>query len=180
MKVSDLSNDVISEIDTLVQYIKKSVSVIDPFVICQKFGIDYCFIDIDEPLAYNHFNPLKNRYDIYISGNVDKYSAKILCYHELGHILRERSQYVSLFNHEIDPESEFYANYFTSQFLPIFSRQTITQDTNIEAINEYVTCQIRRKSQAAVMPGQLTLFDFIDLNSDFWIAPTKSFYKKNN
>lgn len=173
MKVSELSEEVLHNIDSLVKEIKQSVNVLDPFVICQAFGIDYCFIDIDEPLAYNHYNPLKKRYDIYISGSVDKYSSKILCYHELEHIFRERSHYVCLFDQEIDPESEFYANYFTSQFLPIFSRQKITPNTNIEAINEYVSTQIRKKNEKPLIPGQLNIFDFIDLDDDFWIAPLK-------
>lgn len=124
----------------------KAEGVINPYIICQKHNIDYSFIDIESPLAYTAYNAIRGGFDIYISNKVDNYSAKILCYHELGHIFCESPHAVSLFDHQIDPNSEFIANFFASLMIPVAERFTINSDTSIEEFNEYISKQIYKKN----------------------------------
>jgi Zn-dependent peptidase ImmA (M78 family) len=113
---------------------------------CKKYNIDVSFIDMDKPYAFNQYNPLSQRYTIYISNAVDRYSSKILCAHELGHIFCEKPQAVSLFDHEIDPVSEFIANSFASLIVPFDARFKLEDDTTIEDYNNFVTSLILKKN----------------------------------
>lgn len=125
--------------------IRNSVSVIDPFHIAAEYGIGVSFIDMDEPYAFNNYNPTTQTFTIYISNMVDRYSSKILCAHELGHIFCEKPQAVNLFDHQIDPVSEFVANTFASMLVPFDARFNLKDDTTIEEYNEFVASLILKK-----------------------------------
>lgn len=122
--------------------IRKSVDIIDPFRIAEQNNIDVSFIDMISPPAFNNYNPQTNSYSIYISNNVDRFSAKILCAHELGHIFCDSPKEVTLFDHKIDPASEFIANSFASYIVPFDSRFKVTRNTTIEDYNEFVSSLI--------------------------------------
>lgn len=122
--------------------VRNSVRVIDPFYIAKRYGIDVSLIEMDEPYAFTNYNPSSITYAIYISSKVDRYSRKILCAHELGHIFCGKPQAVNLFSHEIDPLSEFVANSFASLIVPFDSRFVVTDDTTIEEYNKFVVSLI--------------------------------------
>lgn len=146
MKIKDFSKWKQFSIWYKATKIRNSVKVIDPFYIAKKYNIDVSFIDMDKPYAFNQYNPLSQRYTIYISNAVDRYSSKILCAHELGHIFCEKPQAVSLFDHEIDPVSEFIANSFASLIVPFDARFKLEDDTTIEDYNNFVTSLILKKN----------------------------------
>lgn len=126
--------------------IRNSVSVIDPFHIAEKYGVEVSFIDMNEPYAFNNYNPTTRTYTIYISNMVDRYSSKILCAHELGHIFCEKPQAVNLFDHKIDSVSEYIANTFASMLVPFDARFNLEDDTTIEEYNEFVASLILKKT----------------------------------
>lgn len=146
MKIKDFSKWKQFSVWYKATKIRNSVKVIDPFYIAKQYNIDVSFIDMDKPFAFNQYNPLSRRYTIYISNAVDRYSSKILCAHELGHIFCERPQAVSLFDHEIDPVSEFIANSFASLIIPFDARFKLDDDTTIEDYNDFVTSLILKKN----------------------------------
>ena len=133
--------EALKKVHEKVKEIKDSGIIIDPFNIAKHYGIETAFIPIIEPPALSIPNDY-GKYTMYISSLVDKYSQKILVYHELGHVLCENIPRIHLFDHTIDHESEFLANYFVAGFLPIFSRTKLTGSTQIEDINTYVSSLI--------------------------------------
>lgn len=137
-------DDMIEPVEKVVRDIKNKGILIDPFNIAKYYGIDVRFITTtgDAPAFSIPSFDDSSKYTMFISKDVDRYSKKILCYHELGHLLCEGQPGVYLFDHTIDHESEFTANYFAASFLPIFSRMIITDDTTIEDANEYVSSLI--------------------------------------
>lgn len=146
MKIKDFSKWKQFSIWYKAKKIRNSVKVIDPFYIAKQYNIDVSFIDMDKPFAFNQYNPLSRRYTIYISNAVDRYSSKILCAHELGHIFCERPQAVSLFDREIDSISEFIANSFASLIVSFDARFKLDDDTTIEDYNDFVTSLILKKT----------------------------------
>ena len=133
--------DGLEKVHSMVKEIRNSGIVLDPFNIAKHYGIETAFIPIMEPPALSIPDDY-GKYTMYISNLVDRYSQKILGYHELGHVLCENLPRVHLFDHTIDHESEFLANYFVAGFLPIFSRIKFTGSTQIEDINTYVSSLI--------------------------------------
>lgn len=146
MKINDLPSSTKHRIRDTASMIRNSISVIDPFYIAKQFNIDVSYIRMDEPYAFKQYNPVSEKYSIYISNTVDRYSQKILCAHELGHIFCEEPQAVSLFDHQIDPVSEYIANAFASLIVPFGSRFELTVDSTIEEFNEYVSSLIFKKN----------------------------------
>lgn len=145
MKIRDFSKWKLFRIKLKAMQIRKSVKVIDPFYIAAKNNIDVSFIDMEHPYAFKTLNPQTNTYTIYISNLVDKYSSKILCAHELGHIFCEGPAEVSLFDHKIDPVSEYIANTFAAMLVPYDVRFKISDDTTIEDFNAFTVNQIYLK-----------------------------------
>lgn len=173
MTVAEFPSIKRDRINKIVRYLKSNKILIDPFYIAKYFDIDVSFIPMMSPYAMTNYNPLSNSFSIYIADDVDRYSQKILCYHELGHILCEGKHPTYLFDGTIDHESEFTANLFMSNFLPVFSRLDIKKTTDIKAINKFVMFQIHRsslKNPEGIMPGQMTIFDTIDINDPFWLS----------
>lgn len=80
---------------------------------------------------------------IYISNEVDKYSQQILCAHELGHLLLDNCDSVSLFDETIDCVSEFEANIFAFYLYPkAFVRLDFEENDTIGKFNRFVAGQI--------------------------------------
>ena len=146
MKIKDFSKWKQFSVWYKATKIRNSVKFIDPFYIAKQYNIDVSFIDMDKPYAFNQYNPLSQRYTIYISNAVDRDSSKILCAHELGHIFCEKPQAVSLFDHEIEPVSEFIANSFASLIVPFDARFKLEDDSTIEDYNDFVTSLILKKN----------------------------------
>ncbi len=141
LKLSDFPDETLESVARTADIIKER-GIYNPFILASLLGYDCSFIDIIKPFALTTTS--NNSKNIYISNSVSGYSKKILCFHELGHILCEANHDACLFDPEIDQESEFTANLFTSHFLPIFSRirNTITPETTLEYLNKYVAAQI--------------------------------------
>ena len=138
---SELRLPELERVQAVIEEIKNSGVFLDPFNIAKHNRIEYALVPITEPFALSIPNKL-GKYTMYISSLVDRYSQKILCYHELGHVLCENIPNVYLFDHTIDHESEFLANYFAANFLPILSRMNIDPETSIEDVNDYITSLI--------------------------------------
>lgn len=111
-------------------------------------------IDIAKALGYKIVisNSLKNvpafcdlnSGEIYINAAADKYSQQILCAHELGHLLLDDCDSLSLFDETIDCISEFEANVFAYYLYPkAFARLAFEKHDTISEFNRFVVSQIR-------------------------------------
>ena len=145
MKIIDFSVAEATRITAICDFIKSQVEVVDPYLIAQRYGIAVSFCDIEASLAYSFFDNLEERFCIYISNKVDSFSANILCFHELGHIFCEGDAVVNLFDTELDPHSEFVANFFAATFLPLDNRFEINDDATIEDFNRHIASHIRNR-----------------------------------
>lgn len=140
----------------------------DPYKIARDYNIDVTFANI-KGLALSFFDYSTERYSIFINKNMSKESKRILCFHELGHIFCEDVGEANLYNHRLDPVSEFTANSFMLCFLPSISNGlNLKRETHIESVNNYITvCKLHKKEQGH-FDGQFTIFDFVDINDKFW------------
>lgn len=146
MKITDYPLDKFNNVQSMVHYVRTHSTIIDPFIIADNYNISVSFVDMNKPYAFNVYNPESNTYSIYISNQVDKYSAKILCAHELGHIFCEKLKTPSLFDHKQDPVSEYTANLFASGIVPFSTRFKQVENTTIEEFNEFVESLIYKKN----------------------------------
>jgi Zn-dependent peptidase ImmA (M78 family) len=139
--------------DQVLRVIRENRSVIDPFEIAKWLKVDVLFTHTYNAPAFTIPSLSEDneyKYTMFISKDVDRYSQKILCYHELGHIVCEGKPGPCLFDHTIDPESEFIANYFAAGFLPIFSRVKFSKNTTLEEVNAYVSSLIVSKENREI------------------------------
>lgn len=150
MVILDYSKDKIMHMKSVMTSLKLEVRAhnipFDPFAIAKYKDIEVAFIHIDNPYAITIPDPITNKLTIYISNEVDRYSQKFLCYHELGHILCEGCYNVHLFDHTIDHESEFIANIFASCFLPFSEGFDFFNGATVEEFNKFIVSKIRKKT----------------------------------
>ncbi len=81
---------------------------------------------------------------IYINSLIDSYSQKIVCAHELGHLLLHNAEdSYQLFDADINAISEFEANLFVQLLLPqVFARTSTKDFKTISDFNKFVSSQI--------------------------------------
>ena len=173
MRVSEFPAKKAERINYVVNYIKGLGLPLDPLIIANHFGVEVNFIKGQRhPLAFTAPIVTTNKAAIYLSDDVDKYSKKILLFHELGHILCNGRCETYLFDHTIDHEGEYMANMFMASFLPVLANKEITDNTDILAVNRYISTKIRIPSKHS-FDGQLSLFDFywesIPLDDKYWL-----------
>lgn len=168
MQIKDFPREKIARILYEVNRLRKLGYSTDPYKIAKDHNIDVNFVKLNG-LALSCQDRLTKLYSIYINKDMSDLSKKILCFHELGHIFCEGGE-VNLYNHRNDPVSEFTANSFMMCCLPyVFKGLNLQTYTHIESINNYITtCKLHKKEQG-YFDGQYTLFEFLDINDDFWM-----------
>lgn len=136
------------EIKSIVSVLLEKFHSRDPFFVAKSLGIEISFLDFNEDILA--FSERKNAHDIgriYINKNLGAYSQKLLCTHELGHLLLHDICENTFFDSDIEPLKEYEANYFTMTFTPqIFINPDIS-NFSVETFNDYVTHRILYASQ---------------------------------
>lgn len=111
----------------------------NPFHIANCHGIEYHFVDFNkDPAALSVRQHPKDAGTIYIDQSFGSYSRKILCAHELGHLLFHRKDDNNLFDKSFNPIKEYEANYFTVLLLPQLMIHTDLSKLSITELNDYV------------------------------------------
>lgn len=136
------------EIKSVVSMLLKKFHSCDPFYIAGSLGIEISYLDFNEYiLAFSERKDIHDRGRIYINNNLGSYSKKLLCAHELGHLLLHDICESTFFDSDIEPLKEYEANYFTMMLIPqIFISENIS-DFSVETFNEYVKQRILYASQ---------------------------------
>ena len=139
--MTTITKERLSYIASVAKTARDNALIKNPIDIAIANGISISFVDLDNELPA--FADLKSRI-IYISKYADNYSRQILCAHEMGHILLQKDNSVSLFDETLDSINEFEANLFLYYIYPkVFSRMNYSMIHSIEDFNHYVVRQIR-------------------------------------
>lgn len=139
----EADHEVQKEIAKIVSMLKEKFIIMDPFYIAKSLGIEVSFLNFNtDILAFSERKDLKDRGRIYINNLLGGYSKKLLCTHELGHLLLHGLCENTFFDSKIEPLKEYEANCFTMMFTPqIFIRDNVF-DLSVEDFNTYVTYRI--------------------------------------
>ena len=139
----------------------ESTGLTSPFEICDIVGVDVRITTIKSVPAFYQRDLMSNRATIYIDSRKSKYVRTLLCWHELGHILTEEKS-ANLFNHKLNPVSEFTANVIAMHFMDGLgiSEADIDMETPIENINKYISLKVAANGTSN--------FEMIPLNDTFW------------
>lgn len=135
-----MTKDRLEEIYTLAHEARSSSAIKNPIDIAMALGYKIIISNSlkDVPAFCD-----RNTGEIYISDAADKYSKQILCAHELGHLLLDNCDSVSLFDETIDCVSEFEANIFAFYLYPkAFVRLDFEENDTIGKFNRFVASQI--------------------------------------
>lgn len=169
MIVSQFPEKKIQRILDAVEEIKE-MGVTDPKEIAKIYDVEISNTHIKTTPAFFNRHRLTGKTTIYIDTNTNEYAQNILCLHELGHILCDDFE-TDLFDHKVDPVSEFTANAFMILIMGDALRHLqgclITGDTKIENINNYINMQVEINRKDSIN-GQYSIFDSIDINDEFW------------
>jgi len=115
----------------------------DPFFIAHSLGIEVTFLDFNQHISA--FSERKDHFDrgrIYINRNLGHYMQKLLCAHELGHMLLHDVCETTFFDADIEPQKEYEANYFTAMLLPQLINNEDIWDYSMEAFNAYIASRV--------------------------------------
>nr|WP_302594494.1 ImmA/IrrE family metallo-endopeptidase [uncultured Acetatifactor sp.] len=99
----------------------------NPLAVLKEMEIPCSYIKLDGDLkGFTNVND-KDEPWVYINSKYDRYSAKIIAAHELGHIILHRSNEINMFEDDgVSSETEYEANIFLMEFMP----QTQPHDKN--------------------------------------------------
>jgi len=108
------------EIRTIVEKIYKHCGTRDPFLIAEGLNINCSTISLSGALGISDISKATDKATIYLSSNLDSYAKKIICAHELGHLLLHRDIGVNLFTSDGDKDDiiEYEANVFALELMP--------------------------------------------------------------
>lgn len=135
-----------NKISSICQNLLSLTNTKNPIDIAQSIGVTIRFVNLTE--AFGFVDKGKDIEDstIYINDELDKYSKKIICAHELGHLFTDTSDAPSLFDTSIDSVSEFYANYFVKCLMPqVFVFAALDKYETFDDFNRYVSSCIHFK-----------------------------------
>lgn len=131
------------EIKHIVSMLLKKFHNRDPFHIARSLGIEISFLDFnDDILAFSERKDIYDRGRIYINKNLGSYTQKVLCAHELGHLVFHDTCESTFFDSDIEPLKEYEANYFTAILMPQIVINENILDFSVEKFNEYLTHRV--------------------------------------
>lgn len=135
-----MTKDRLEEIYSLAHEARSHSAIKNPIDIAKALGYDIVLTQLTKKVPAFADSSTGT---IYISNEVDKYSRQILCAHELGHLLLDNCDSVSLFDETIDCMSEFEANVFAYYLYPkAFARLDFEENDTIGKFNRFVASQI--------------------------------------
>ena len=137
-------NHKLKKIEYIVDSLISEYKTRNPFELAHKMNINISLLDFDNDLlAFSSKNSNYDNGTIYINKHVGNYAAKILCAHEIGHMIMHKSE-TNLFDKGIEPIKEFEANYFTVCLVDTLA-QTIPSKAlvSVEAFNDHIDKRIR-------------------------------------
>lgn len=104
------------KINRALQFISNECNTIDPFEICDRFGIKIVYKNYNvEVMKGCMIKIADDNMIMYINCNLSKKSKEIICAHELGHALLHDN--TGNYFHGGDIEKEFEANLFVAYLL---------------------------------------------------------------
>lgn len=134
----------------------------DPFDVAKALGVRVVFTRIRCVPAFYQRDKLSGIATIFIERTKNPFVRKILCWHELGHILTDDST-INLFNHKSNAIDEFTANSIAIHFMNgLINDNYYDEDTKIENINKYISLKVAANGRNNFN------FDKIPLNDSFW------------
>ena len=137
-----MTKDRLEEIYLLAHEARSHSWLKNPIDIAEALGYKVILSNLKEIPAFCDYNSG----EIYISNAADKYSQQILCAHELGHLILDNCNSVSLFDETIDSESEVEANAFAYYLYPkAFVRLNNEDISTGRKFNRFVASLIRYK-----------------------------------
>lgn len=112
----------------------------NPFELAKAIGVNVVFYELD-----NRLPGFIQDDTIFINDNLDSYSKKIVCSHELGHyMLHKNVNEFELFDSETRKSVEYEANLFAKIIFPqAFARMDAEKICKRSDLNQYVKDQIR-------------------------------------
>lgn len=130
----DISKARYKKIQSLANICRNLFDTTDPFKICKLLDIKIRYISLSNgiwgfsniwssdgsniSIFQNKIYPIHAT--IFLSSKLDKYSQKIVCAHELGHVLLHNKERLNLFDikDQADSFTEYEANIFAIELLP--------------------------------------------------------------
>ena len=132
----------------------------DPFEVAKALGVNVRFTRIKCVPAFYQRDRLSGIATIFIDKTKNPFVRKILCWHELGHILTDDSS-LNLFSHKGNAIDEFAANSIAMYFMDgLIDDDEYDETTNIENINKYISLKVASNGR--------NNFAKIPLNDSFW------------
>lgn len=123
---------IIQKINRSLEFINKECKTIDPFEICDKFGINVVYVDWNKSIPGCMHKLDDSTISIFINKNFSNESQAIICAHELGHALLHENAGNNF--HGGDFDKEFEANLFAAYLLLDQSKY----DMKFENMNNYI------------------------------------------
>lgn len=141
-KIMNISSDVLDQISDIVTKLREHFRNRDPFFLARQLNIECVFCDLSEILAFSERSSIDDPGTIYISNSLCLYSQKILCAHELGHLLLHKDDDNNLFSCEFNPLKEYEANYFAAHLLPQIIVYADITKMSVDEFNSYITSRV--------------------------------------
>lgn len=124
------------KINKALKFIKKECNTIDPFEICDIFGINIVRVDWNKSIPGCMHKLDDSTISIFINKNFSKMSQSIICAHELGHALLHENAGNNF--HGGNEIKEYEANLFASYLL----LNQFEYDIKFENMNNYILQKI--------------------------------------
>ncbi len=125
------------QIQKKVDFIVNLCDSRNPFKIAELLGIRCEFVEMKDVEAFS----LKSEQDgngvIFIKNSMGSFSQRILCAHELGHLILHEEENNLFCSNEYNTEKEAEANYFVTLLLPSIMLVNPIQLSDSE-LNEYI------------------------------------------
>lgn len=137
MKNKKLTKERYSFIKRKAELLLNSSNNKNPFYLAKAFGVPVVICPFATKLSGFIADNI-----IYINSNLDAYSKKIVCAHELGHYMLHKNT-DELFDSNGNTFTEFEANLFIKILMPqVFSKVNTKKINSITDFNKYVENQI--------------------------------------
>lgn len=134
---------ILQKVQDEVNYLINTYNNKDPFFLADCLGIKYEFVKFDGNLsAFSVRSFPEDNGTIFINWYYGRYSQKILCAHELGHLRLHKYDDKNLFDKCSDPIKEYEANYFAALLIPPLLRTVDIAKMTTEQFNNHIINQV--------------------------------------